>query len=323
MPPIYDNRMYISVLTPPSQNTELALVLEDFDFHNTFVFPISAIHTTDTEVQLSHKINTQLNTFFQQNDIYFNGIPSYVDLPARQQYISSRTDHVSCVWAQSNFVITASGNTTGAILQINNQPTLLTVADIKDLAPMKGVDLSDNDGDPLTDVQIATLSKLASSKLIAFTKNPIVLSHYLMSYTADYQWGIRLKKTPVVDFYSPQVRQPIAFNLFSAVQFNTQKQMFALERDGWLTYRYAQNIVAYPEPFDRLNDVLLVYLSGWSTIPPDIENAILEILPLVQAQVIPGVESMSGGTFKISFGDYQKTFTDIMFTLQQYWSTDA
>lgn len=318
---IFDNRNYISVLTPPVSGTELYLTLEDFTFDNVFTLAVSGLLTTDNEIQMSNKVATQLTTFFQQNNIQFNGVPTYVDLPAVQQYNVTRTDHCTCVWGQSNFTISASSDT-GSIIHIDNQPTLLTVSDIRTLAPMKGVDLTDDNGDDLTDSQVAILSKLASAKLIAFTRNPIVLSTYLEEKMGNGEWGIRLNKSPAVDFFPPQVRQPIAFNLFSAVVYTTVKGNYILERSGYLTYRFGQSLVDYPQPYDFLNDIIVAYLAGYPTIPVDIDNVILELLPVIQAQIPPGVESMKGGTFSISFGGVQDVFNNLMISLRPYYLTE-
>ena len=317
----FDNRVYISIESPPVAGTSLALILQDFDFNNTFTLNVSGILPTDSEIQVSYKISTQLTTHFNQNSIYFSGVPSYVDLSPVQQYAVTRTDHCTCVWGQSNFTISASSDT-NSIIHTNNQPTLLTVTDIKTLAPMKGVDLTDNEGNDLNDNQIATLSKLASAKLIAFTRNSIVTGHYCVEEATDWTWGIRLRKTPALDFYAPQVRRPIAFNLFSAVTYSTVKSNYILERDGYLVYRFAQGLVDYPEPFDRLNDVIIVYIAGYSTIPDDIENVILEIIPLIQADVPIGVDSYKGGSFEVKFGGYKAYLDAILSGLRPYYLTD-
>lgn len=322
MSAIFDNRQYLSVLSPPSAGTNLGLILQDFTFNNVFTFGVSGILQTDNEIQLAYKINTQLNTFFNQNSIYFQGTPYYVDLTPTQQYISTRTDHVACVWAQSNFTISTSGNDTGSIIQINNQPTLMTISDIKELAPMKGVSLTDNDGTDLTDNQIATLSKLASAKMIAFTRNSIILSHYIEGATVDWSWGYRVKKTPLVDFYAPQIRAPLIFNLFSAVTYSTVKGNYAMEADGYLIYRFAQSLVSYPEPFDRLNDMLLVYQSGYNTIPDDVENVLLELMPLIQAQIPIGIKSYKGGSFAVEYSGYQDALDALMVSLRAYFLVD-
>lgn len=319
MPSLYDNRQFLSVLSPPVAGTSLALQLQDFEFNNTFTLAVSGILTTDSEIQLANKVCTQLNTFFVQNSIYFNGVPTYVDLPSTQGYIATRTDHCVSVWGQSNFIFSASGNNTSSIIHINNAPTLMTVADIRDLAPLKGVSLEDDDGDPLTDLQVATLSQLASAKFIAFSKNPIVLSHYLQEVCTEWQYGIRLYKTPVVDFYPPQSRKPIAFNLFSAIYYTVLKPNFIMEPDGYLTYRFSQNLVDYVESYDWLNDCLIVYKAGFSQIPLEIDNVILEIMPLIVAAIPVGVDLYRGGSFEVRFGGYQEVFNNLMQSVRSFW----
>lgn len=316
---IFDNRQYISFLSPPEAGTQLAIVIEDFSFNNVFTFAVSGVLTTDNEVQLANKTCNQINTFLVQHGIYFNGQPTYVDLPPIQQYIATRTDHCICVWGQSNFTISASGNLTGSIIHTNNAPTLMTVSDIKELAPMKGVSLEDDDGDILTDNQIAILSKLASAKLIMFTNNPIVLSYNIEELCTGWWYGVRLKRTPVVNFYPPQSRRPIAFNLFSSVTYSTVPGNFIMESDGYLTYKYAQNLVDYPEVYDWMNDVLIVYLSGYNQIPQDIENVIMDIIPLIQAAVPIGVEKYKGGSFEVTFKGFQEYMDALMLTIRSYW----
>lgn len=323
---IYNQQQFISVLTVPSSGDtgNLSIQIQDFTFNNTLTLSVSALNNTDNEDQLAWKINTQLNTFIVQNNVYFgsNSAPYYVDLNQVQQYIVTGTDHCVSMWGETNFKITIPVNTTGAIIQSDDNPTLLTVSVARELAEIKGVDLITNSGTTMTDAQLAIALKLASSKMIGFTRNKIVQVANLMTLTADWVWGVRLPKTPAVDFYPPQVRIPIAFNLFSAITYNTVKGNYAFERDGWLTYRFAQSIVNYPEPFDGLNDILLVYISGYGTIPNSVENVILELIPVITAQVPMGIESMRGGTFEIKYGGVQEVYNNLMMSLREYFLTD-
>lgn len=324
----FNNNQYVSFLTPGIQSGGgLQLSIEDKTFNSTLTYALTGLSGLETEQQMAYKTYQQLTTFLVQQgkifttDYSLTGVPYYSDLPAVQQYNVTMTDHCVCVWAQSMFTISASG-TMGQIIHCDNTPTLLTVPDCRNIATVTGIDLTDNDGIDLNDNEVATLLRLTSAKLCGFTNNKIVISTYIQEDTTDWTYGIYLRKTPVVDFVPPQVRQPIAFNLFSAVTYATVKQNYSIEPNtGYLGYRFAQNIVDYVEPFQQFNDVLTTYISGFPHIPTDIENSIVQLIPIVQGQQLSGVESMAGGSFKISFGSngIMDSYNTIMQSLRQYF----
>lgn len=323
---LFNSQQYVSILTPGvSGGGGLAISIKDRTFANTLTYAVSGLTGLEDEKELANKTANQLTTWLIQTgyafttDYSLTGTPYYVDLPQVQQYNVTSTDHCVCVWAQSQFVLSAS-STMGNIINLGNNPTLVTVTDCRNIATITGLDLSDNSGNDLTDNQVATLLSLASAKLCGFTNNKIVLSSYFQEGTFSWEYGMQLRKTPVSDFVPPQVRQPIAFNLFSAVTFSTVKQNYNLESDtGWLVYKYAQNIVDYIEPFNYFNDVIIVYVAGWPTIPEDIKNSIVQILPIVQGQIMMGVRSQAGGTYKIEYFEGNVLWENIISGLTQYF----
>jgi hypothetical protein len=313
-------------MTPgASSGGGLAVTINDRTFSNALTYAVSGLTGLEDEKELANKTAVQLLTWLIQNnqaltmDYSNNSAPYYVDLPSVQQYNVTSTDHCICVWGQSSFVLSAS-STMGNIINNGNNPTLVTVPQCREIATITGLDLADNNGNDLTNAQVAKLLELASAKLIGFTNNKIVLSTYFQEGTFSWEYGIRLKKTPVVDFLSPQVRQPIAFNLFSAVTFSTVKQNYNMEPDtGWLVYKYAQNMVDWPEPFSPFNDVIVVYVAGFGTIPQDIVNSIVQVIPIVQGQYLPGVKRQSGGSYTIEYFEGNIIWENIISSLTQYF----
>lgn len=324
---IFNDQKFISVLTAgASANSGISITITDKTFQNSLTFSPSGLTGFEDEKTLAYQTATQLSTYLTQVGLIFTtdyaltGVPYYVDLPPVQCYNVTLTDHCICIWGQSMFDVSVN-STMGNIIQVGNVPTLVTITDCREIASITGLDLTNNDDDDLTDWQLGTILKLASAKLVGFLNNKIVNSTYLQEETTSWVWGIFLKKTPVTNFVPPQVRQPIAFNLFSAITYSTVKSNYSLEPDtGMFSYRFAQSLVDYVEPFSNLNDVIIVYTAGWPSIPEDIKNSIVQIIPVIQGQYLAGVKSIKGGSFSIEYGGLQELYNQVVGSLRQYYN---
>ena len=325
---IFNNQQYISILnTGISSGGGLAVTINDKTFQNSLTYAVSGLTGLEDPQTVAYKTAVQLTTWLIQTgyafttDYSLTGVPYYCDLPQVQQYNVTLTDHCVCVWSQSMFVLSAS-STMGNLIHTTNIPILMTIDDLDSMAGITGLDLTDLNGVDLTVRQKGDLLKLVSAKLIGFTNNRIVLSTYIQEESTSWVYGIFLKKTPVADFVPPQVRQPVAFNLFSAITYSTVKSNYMLEPDtGYFGYRFAQNIVDYVEPFQWGNDVLITYIAGFPYIPEDIDNAIISLIPIVQAQTPIGVKAYKGGTFDVQFGDVNSAYNLIMANLRAYYQS--
>lgn len=317
--------VFISVLSPVASANVLSFDINTYnlDSNISLTFSASGLSINDTCSQTAAKITTQLNTFFVQNEINFTGTCSYDDQAMQGKFLSTRSEHVSQSWSQCDFEITQNTNTTGAIVKIKSRPALLTVSEARTLASVTGLSYTDADGNNLTDDQVADLICIASADLCSFLKNNIVVTPYLQHQITDWQYSVFLKKTPVRNFYAPQSRLPLIFSITTAALYSTAKQNYSLDpATGELSYRFAQNYLYMYEPFDWQNEILIVYISGFFTIPDEIKNVLGSYMAQLVDRYQRDVSSYRGGSFAINYSNSSDGFNEYISILRNFFMSD-
>jgi hypothetical protein len=268
---------YISVLSA-STTGSLVFNISTYDNLVNITLAASGLSSSDTEIGLAKKIETQLNTILVQNNAKFAGVCYFLDQPITAPTFNvARTDHVVSISSQSGFDVVITTNTSGNQLVADNTPILITLPDVKRRAlPVGAEDILD-----LTDAQIIDTMAIISAQFISITNNPIIATTYWKHETTNWDSTLFFGKTPVLDYYTPLIRRPILFfnPTTSGTDNSIPKSFFQVDwATGEATYRYYQNIVeTYAEPFGYNNELVWCYVAGYRSIPDVVQLLLLQL----------------------------------------------
>lgn len=281
---------------------------------------MTGVQDTDSPIQIANRIQTQFQD--QLESRVYTGINTFSDQQVRAYFYVTRTDHCVCVSSQCNFSITLeSTGTTGAVINVNSTPTWLTITEAQSVAAIMGETFEDINGTAFTSAQIALVLEIVSAQIANIINNNIVLSLYIDSRITDGQRSIFLDKGPIQDFFSPVVRRPMLFALTIDGNNLTPKSNYALNpKYRELTYRFAQDCVDNPEPYDLNNQVIVGYIAGERKIPLAIKQALVEFSSEITINGgTEGFKSIKGGTAAFEIETKQDMILQIVSKLRPYF----
>lgn len=316
-----ENRVYLSVVAPvtlsvPPSGGGFNFTLSTYDAtnwvdstNNSYFSPanvtisgqITGLQTGDDEITIAFKIGTQLATIIEQNGATFKGVPRSVPAGAAATFRTIRTDHVLNLFSESQFRFTISGDTTGIILDISDEPTLCTVAFAKQYGKVYGqlwIDYST--GATLSNTDIAAALRMMSAELIMECRNPIVMSGFVHEMMTRGTSGTWLRHRPVVYVDMPHILSAHFLSFLSIPIIDVLSAYFIESRNGYIDYRFHQDFVEAFEPFDEGNIFRMSYVAGFKQIPDAIKIAILRLSTI--SDFDPRIGELQGGTSRFKQG---------------------
>lgn len=315
-----ENRIYVSYLTTPGASGTYEINLTTYDcFPNiTITASITGTDPSDSEEVLAAKAYTQLNTILSQNGALYSGAAGIFPGTPSATFRVTRTGHCLCIFSESQFSVTISNNYPGVIIKAESDPGLITVSKMSSQAQILGQDLTDGNGEDLTNSQIADLIMIISSRLVQVLRNPIVSSTYRFETFTNFTNGVKLPKVPILSVDSPYIRRPdvLSFIANASITAEPLNGYHIDYKTGWMSYRYAQDMLLAYEPFDYNNSFRLTYVAGERQIPSVIQNCIVDLANAVLND--PDVTKLSGGTFTVEPKHFSHVLTEKLQFLKQY-----
>lgn len=276
-------QQFISFLTAASGGTTLGVTLETYDLlaNVTFTLNVSGLTGSETTFQLGKITSTQITTYLAQQGMLYPNVPplptsstiapflAFSDQAYNAMFNCTWTEHVVNVSSQCNFSISiATGQHN--IIYVDSHPVLLDITTARTNENVWDTPWDGPTGAGLTDAELAVCISSASSEMVNFLRNNIVLTTYLQDTVIDPPGGdsVNLNKVPIRNFFSPVIRRPSYYNVTQTGTLATIKSNYEPDTTrGRLTYRFYQPLVDAPQPFDSFNEVLIAYVAGYQKIP--------------------------------------------------------
>lgn len=206
-------------------------------------------------------------------------IPVYGSQSPSSQARPAVTDHVVSLFSQAQFSLLASSNTVGATIHISTTPIYCTLSEARQRGPLRRQYWRLNDGTSMTDDQVIEVLEAACGDWINISNNYITQTCCVAERDGNLTDGIQLMKYPIVVTDTPRVRRPsILQTLVADTTTIDILSKYIVNRDtGWLTFRFAQNLVFNYEPFDFYNEIKVSYVGGYMSIPHEVKMLVLDI----------------------------------------------
>lgn len=301
-------------MTPAASSGSISYTLQTFDAISNLVITdvVSGITTSDSEKGIAKKVLDQINTTICMIGASYNGTPVLVGESASAQFQLTRSDHVVCIFSQSQFQLDITDDTTGAIYSVRSSPALTTVADVQKYSTILNQSFSN-----LTNAQIANLIELVSDEIVEDCRTPIVLSTFVTHVVTNLYDGYQLPIYPVYDMDNPSINRPWTILNFVDVSVSDVTTRYHIQRDGWIVYKYPQNLVYVTnDPYEKGNMWMVSWVAGHSQIPEIVKRAVAKITPFYTSFSM--YEELSGGTSRVKFKDEYDEKLKILKTLTNY-----
>jgi hypothetical protein len=340
-----ENRIYFSTMTPPLSGGGFSFSLQTFDSGyspvNTeydaeiidetdgiatyFPYPnvtitgnVTGLLPTDSESDICYKLSTQISIIIDQNGYTFHGNPNSVAGGPKPFFRVTRTDHVMSIFSECQFDFDVSADTTGGIYLNQATPVLCTVA----FARTFGKFTAQNWVDPVTfapfsDQDVANSLSAASADFVAETLNEIILSNYIHEIDCRGTSGTYTKHRPIQYLDAPYIQRPDIYSFLSSVSPEPMTPYFQGWENGFLDYRFHQDMLMAYEPFDEGNIFRLAYVAGEKKIPDIIQQCIVR-LTLLQT-VNPLFTEIQGGTSRAKFVDIYKLRREFLLPCRKWF----
>ena len=290
-------------MTPPVFNGSLTLSLQSFNAvpNTTLNITVTGLASGMTEDQVAYTINQQASAQIAGADAYFNGyLPTFIVNPVTAMWAVANTDHIVQVYSCANFNLTIDSNTTGSEIRVGTSPILTTVAEALAYSPLLNAFYS-SCGGALDVDQVIDLLNMASSDVVSILNNPIVSALYVYQFTTQQTNSIRLPNYPVQYYYMPFMVRPVIFPLASpSSSFDLQTLFTVNSSDGWMTYRFAQDMLFNYEPYDWNNMFIMGFWAGFYHIPQEIITGVIQY-SFMLSQGYSGIKALSDGVTKVEY----------------------
>lgn len=319
-----NNLTFLSVLTPAASAGDITFQIQTYDASTnaTLTLVATGITITDSEAAIANKIKTQLDTQLVQYHANYVGVASYgTDVPPAL-FRLGRTDHIVSIFSESQFSFEILTDTTGGMNYIQNIPVLVTISKARTWGLFEEQPFEDEDDNALTNQQMADLLCMGSAKFVNITNNYIVQSTFVHTEWGFYTKGIQLKKYPVFSMDGPRIRRP---NILSSVVIDNTQDLaskYTLDNEnGWVMFRFAQEMLLNYEPFDMGNEIKISYVGGYKQIPIDIQQAVVKLTSVIQNDV--DIKSLKAGSFAVEFRPDVIVLGDIFLELKKYFRSEG
>jgi hypothetical protein len=270
---------------------------------------------------INYEQNGQTSNINNPLNFIPNGQPAFSSDPPPDSFNITQTDHILCIWSQCQFRLTVLGNTCGNFIVINETPVFPTLADITNIAPVLGVDLTDNNETQLTPQQVVYLATVASAQLVRLINNNIVISTYMHEEIGRNTGTLRLKAVPVINYDMPQVRRPYIIGITS-ILITKSPVAYQVDRQlGLLNYRFTNDLIEISEPFQQYNEIKCTYRAGYLNIPQLIKEKVIQLMGLSLEDI--NVNILKGGSGSVTFFKPIETYRWIIMLLREYNRSSA
>jgi hypothetical protein len=322
-------QQFISFMTAASGGTNLQFQLQTYDLlqNVTFTLAITGLSGNETTFQLGNIVSTQFTTYLAQTQMLYPNVPplptsstiapflAFPDQSFIAMFNVTWTEHVVDISGQCNFSVSTIANTTNSYVNIDSHPILLDYPTLVSNNPGWNLLWEDQYGNIMPQNQIIQALDSASSEMVNYLRSNVVLTTYLHNEIADGGDSANLEKTPIRDFFAPVIRRPSYYNITQTGTLATIKSNYEPDRTrGILTYRFAQPLVDAPQPFDRLNEVMIAYIAGYQKIPLAIKKYTAKLAMLGDNQYA----QMQGEGSRFNIRTYQEILQDWGAYLESY-----
>lgn len=296
-----DWRNYLSVMTPTSASGNMVFNFTTYDANPniTLTMTVSAAAGLN-EVAVAREIHDQLTVQLIQASAQYNGIPVFSNQTPKATFFIGQSDNIVSVWSQATFLLTEISNATGAAIQISSNPTYVTLAQAKSLAPLLGFEFTDANEAELTDEQIMVVLQLASNQISSIVNNNLVIANYLLEYIGNMEGSTSLQYGPVVNYDTPVILPPLYAIMAQAYYIYLYPYSFQVNRKlRILNYRFTSQLMGDGDPFEMNNEVKMTYRAGFMNIPSIIKEKTLLVTTLMLNDA--NVRSLKAGSFAVEF----------------------
>src|SRR3990167_209108 len=300
-----DNRIYVSVMTTPAASGETVFELETYNCspNITLSLSVTGIATTDSEIDIAKKIDSQIGTQLIQYSASYDGQPVFHNDTFPSTFRIGRSEHIVSFWSQSQFSLVVDSDDTGCIYNIASTPTLTTNSKAQLIAVIQNLDLEDEDGGSLSDDEIALLLEVSSARLVSYLNNNIVKTTYLFEHIGNTDRSVSLSEgKPIIKIDSTGiVRSPNNLNTnLVLANFSTNPYILKTET-GRLSYRYFQTLLESEMPFKRDYEFRITYQAGNFNIHKILHYAVLKLARSILDQTDGNIKSLTGQSHTVTF----------------------
>lgn len=314
------NNYFCSVMTPAASNGSVSFNFQTLNAtpNVSLTVQVTGITTSMSEKQIAYSICTQTSGAFYSNGILFQGVISPIINPVSGNFQTANTDHVVSYFSQAQYSITQVADTTGANYYLDATPVFSTVAEALSYGPLANALLQSCGGGSLSTQQVVDLLAMSSSEIAETLNNNIVSCFYVYYFSTLMTNALKLPNVPVQSYWNPYILRPTIIQLATQVATFDLASNYNIDYDtGWLTFRFAQDLLFNYEPFDYQNLFYLAYSAGWNFLPRSIKTACLKYAFLLQTDTY--TRSLSDGVVKIEYEvDRNLRRREIFNTLRKY-----
>lgn len=309
------NPIFLSCETPATSNGSLLFTLESFDAVTNIAITLSVtgVVSGDNEINIATNINEQFTV--QLIPYAYNGLSVFSDDDFVATFRMGQTQHIASIWSQCGYRLALISNTTGAVIKVNPRPVLMTVADARSQATIKGFTFTGPDGSDFTDSQITDLLLKGSSQIVTFLKCNVAITTYFNTWRGQDNKSVFTKPCPGIERDPVVVRRKAYINLYTNPTYMTFT-FYWNRLSGELNYRPSSVVVNTKSPFDLDNEIDLTFTAGYYTIPEEIKWALTDLNEM-NLLGLYNVRSLKGGSGAIEFQNpgelYSRIFAPIKY----------
>lgn len=316
----YSNK-FLSVLTAAVSSGSLGLRFQSYNAspNTSLSVTITGISAGDSERSIAYTISNQASAAFGNAGLLFQGVIGTISDPVSGYYQTVFTEHIVDFFSPAQFEVTKTSDTTGATYYFSNSPVLATVAEASSFGPINNKGYQLCGGVDLTPTQMADLIAEASSDLTAIMRNSVVQAYYIYEFTTTQTNALQYPKRPVQFYWYPYVIRPVLYPFTNITNtFNFPANYFVDRDSGYITFRFAQDILFNYESFDWNNQFRSAYLAGLTYIPQELKTAVLRWIWVSQNSFVT-ISKISDGASEVSFSiDKNMEKRTIVVTLKDF-----
>jgi hypothetical protein len=318
-----ENIKFLSVMTPAQASGSTTFNIQTFNAspNLSITFAVTGISTGMSEEAIATTICYQTSAVLAANDATFKGILTPIDYPIAPNFGTAFTDHVVSLMAQAQYSWSIVSDTTGCEYYLDTTPVFCTVDEALAFGPLNSQLLQNcASSGQLDNTQISELLAMASSDMIGILNNNIVSCNYVYYFSTLMTNALKFPNAPVQYFWNPYALRPTIIALASQVAtFNLASNYNVDFTTGWITFRFAQDLLFNYEPFDYQNQWYVGYIAGYNQIPREVKSAVLRWSYVIQAYGFMNIEEISDGVSKIKYSvDKNIEKRNIFSTLRKY-----
>lgn len=317
---------YLSILKPCAANGNLQLELRTIDATSSVDLTVNVpLLVNDTEKVVAKKVEDTLNAYFAANTdpetektYVYSGQPSFSSGGYPGTFRIHRTEHILSIWSQANWVLDVVNDATTLTRAVAGpKPVLVTVAQINALAPILSLDLLQDSGVALTELQIVELLTLSSAELCERINNKIVATTYLHECSGRQAGMMRGRVRPGLNWDLPATKDSTLFGIGydSFTDIGRGKWNF-INKWSQLEYRGANSLFGN-SPLAMEAEVKWTYVAGHYQIDPLIRSVLSQIAMRILEDT--DFSMIQVGTWRAEREGIDKILTDMYSKLRGYW----